>query len=51
MGRFKGFDGCAICRAIMAAEDRGRSLSESELMEAFRKQKESGKGVIGFGQG
>ncbi len=48
MSKFKGFDDCAICRTMKAAEERGGALSESELLEAFEKQKQSGEGVVGF---
>jgi hypothetical protein len=49
MAKFQPFDDCEICRAMQAAEASGRELSESELMEAFRKQKESGIGFFGTG--
>ena len=48
MAKFEGFDDCAICRAMMAAEERGRALSESELKEVFKKQQETGLGTVGF---
>lgn len=32
------FDGCAICTATRTAEAEGRSLSEAELIAAFKEQ-------------
>jgi hypothetical protein len=43
------FDDCAICRAMKAAEQEGRNLSEAELFRAFREQQQMGNGVVGFG--
>ena len=40
------FDDCPICRAMKAAQEEGRQLTEAELKEAFAKAKESG-GVVG----
>ncbi len=34
------FDDCAICSAMEQADKQGKSLSESELKEAFRRQNE-----------
>ena len=48
MAKFEGFDDCAICLAMMAAEERGRALSESELKEVSKKQKEAGLDMVGF---
>lgn len=36
------FDDCPICRAMKAAEDDGRSLTEPELRAAFKKAKNKG---------
>jgi hypothetical protein len=47
MAKFEGFDDCAICRAMKAAEDRGSDLSESELNAAFEAQKKTGIGIVG----
>lgn len=33
------FDDCPICRAMKAADEQGRGLTESELREAFKKAK------------
>lgn len=41
------FDDCEICRAMKEAEDRGRGLTESELLESFRKAKSKGAIVGG----
>jgi len=50
MAKFEGFDDCAICRAMKAAEEQGRNLSESELLAAFEAQKKNGIGVFGTGE-
>lgn len=44
------FDDCEICRAMRAAEERGKSLSEHVLLSAFEAQKQSGVGVFGTGE-
>ena len=41
------FDDCPICRAMKAAQDDGRELTEQELKEAFKKAKEGGAIVGG----
>lgn len=50
MSNFEGFDDCEICRAMKAAEQRGGTLSESELMAAFDEQKKTGIGVFGIAE-
>ena len=50
MAKFEGFDDCAICRAMKAAEERGSDLSESELLAAFEAQKKTGIGMFGTGE-
>lgn len=40
------YDDCPICQAMKKAEEEGRELSESELLEAFEKSKEKGA-VVG----
>ena len=44
---WKYFDDCLICQAMEKADKRGRSLSEEELKEAFKRanavQKKQGK--------
>lgn len=40
------FDDCPICRAMKAAQERGRELSLEELKEAFQEAKDQG-GVVG----
>ena len=40
MGDYFSFGDCAICSATKAASARGRSLSESELRQAFRAQEQ-----------
>ena len=42
------FDDCEICRAMQLAEKERRNLGYEELRRAFRKQKESGVGIVGF---
>lgn len=49
MSKFEPFDDCEICCAMKAAEASGRKLSESDFLEAFKKQKESGIGFFGTG--
>ena len=44
------YDDCEICRAMKAAEERGASLSESELKAAFEAQKKTGIGIFGTGE-
>lgn len=41
-------DDCEICRAMKEAEERGRDLTESELLESFRKAR--GKGAVVGGE-
>ena len=41
------FDDCPICRAMKAAQERGRELTPQELKEAFKKAKEKGAIVGG----
>ncbi len=41
------FDDCDICKAMKEAEEKGRDLTESELLESFRKAKEKGAVVGG----
>ncbi|MFH0854503.1 MAG: hypothetical protein V1891_03350 [bacterium] len=41
------FDDCPICRAMKAAQDKGREPTEEELKEAFKKAKEGGAIVGG----
>lgn len=50
MAKFDYFDDCEICRAMKAAEERGSTLSESELQAAFEAQKKTGIGVFGTGE-
>ena len=40
------FDDCPICRAMKAAQERGKELTLEELKEAFDKAKERG-GIVG----
>lgn len=41
------FDDCHICRAMKEAEEKGRDLTESELLESFRKAENKGTLVGG----
>ena len=41
------FDDCPICQAMKVAKDRGKDLSEKELIEAFKKANEGGAIVGG----
>ncbi len=36
MSEFEPSDGCPICQAMKKADQKGRSLSASELREAFK---------------
>lgn len=36
---FDYFDDCTICQATKEAEEKGKSLTESELKQAFKKAK------------
>lgn len=46
---FNYFDDCEICRVMKAAEEQGKSLSESEFRAAFEAQKKTGIGFFGTG--
>lgn len=41
------FDDCPICQAMKAAQNRGKDLSEQELIQAFKKAKNQGAIVGG----
>jgi len=37
------FDGCLICNAVKDADQSGHSLTESELLKAFKAQEDKNK--------
>ena len=41
------FDDCAICQAMKEAKSLGKTLSENELISAFKKAKQAGAIVGG----
>lgn len=38
------FDSCRICEAVSQADNQGKSLSEEELIKAFKAQEAKNKG-------
>lgn len=42
------FDDCPVCQVMKDAEEKGRTLTESELKQALNKAKEKGAVVGGM---